>query len=34
MAGMGCACAAHLAHLRASGRTIPDPHTDAGRIAA
>jgi predicted RNase H-like HicB family nuclease len=31
---MAEALTAHLAHLRASGRPIPDPHTDAGRIAA
>jgi predicted RNase H-like HicB family nuclease len=28
------ALAAHIAHLRASGRPVPDPHTDAGRVAA
>jgi hypothetical protein len=31
---MAEALAAHLAHLRESGRPVPDPHTDAGRIAA
>jgi predicted RNase H-like HicB family nuclease len=31
---MAEALTAHLAHLRASGRPIPDPHTDAGPIAA
>ncbi len=24
----------HLAHLREAGRPVPDPHTDAGRVAA
>ena len=28
------ALAAHLAFLRESGRPVPDPHTDAGRVAA
>jgi len=28
------ALSAHLAYLRDSGRPIPDPHTDAGRIPA
>jgi predicted RNase H-like HicB family nuclease len=28
------ALAAHLAYLRDSGRPVPDPHTDAGRVAA
>ena len=28
------ALAAHLAYLRESGRPVPDPHTDAGRVAA
>ncbi len=31
---MAEALEAHLAHLRDSGRPVPDPHTDAGRIAA
>ena len=31
---MAEALAAHLAHLRESGRQVPDPHTDAGCIAA
>jgi hypothetical protein len=31
---MAEALAAHLAHLRNSGRPLPDPHTDDGRIAA
>jgi hypothetical protein len=31
---MAEALAAHRAHLRQSGRPIPDPHTEAGRIAA
>ena len=25
---------AHLAYLRESGRPIPKPHTDSGRVAA
>jgi len=33
-ARMAVALVAHLAHLRESGRPVPDPHTDAGRIAA
>ena len=33
-ARMAEALAAHLAHLRTSGRPHPDPHTDDGRIAA
>jgi predicted RNase H-like HicB family nuclease len=33
-ARMAEALAAHLAHLRNSGRPLPDPHTDDGRIAA
>ncbi len=33
-ARMAEALEAHLAHLRESGRPVPDPHTDAGRIAA
>ncbi len=32
-ARMAAALEAHLAHLRESGRPVPDPHTDAGRIA-
>jgi predicted RNase H-like HicB family nuclease len=28
------ALAAHLEHLRESGRPVPDPRTDAGRVAA
>lgn len=28
------ALTAHLDYLRESGRPIPDPHTDAGRVAA
>jgi predicted RNase H-like HicB family nuclease len=28
------ALAAHLAYLRDSGRPVPHPHTDAGRVAA
>jgi predicted RNase H-like HicB family nuclease len=28
------ALAAHLAYLRESGRPVPDPHTDAGHVAA
>ena len=28
------ALAAHLAYLRESGRPVPDPHTDAGRVPA
>ncbi len=31
---MAEALAGHLAHLRESGRPVPDPHTDAGRVAA
>jgi predicted RNase H-like HicB family nuclease len=31
---MAEALAAHLAHLRESGQPVPDPHTDAGRVAA
>ena len=31
---MAEALKAHLAHLRDSGRPVPNPHTDAGRIAA
>jgi len=33
-ARMAEALAAHLAYLRESGLPEPDPHTDAGRIAA
>jgi predicted RNase H-like HicB family nuclease len=28
------ALAAHLAYLRDRGQPVPDPHTDAGRVAA
>ena len=28
------ALTAHLAYLRETGRPVPDPHTDAGRVAA
>lgn len=28
------ALAAHLVYLRDSGQPVPDPHTDAGRVAA
>ena len=28
------ALSAHLAYLRESGRPVPDPHTDAGRVPA
>jgi predicted RNase H-like HicB family nuclease len=28
------ALTAHLSHLRESGRPVPDPHTDAGRVPA
>jgi predicted RNase H-like HicB family nuclease len=28
------ALAAHLAYLRESGRPVPEPHTQAGRVAA
>lgn len=28
------ALSAHLGYLRESGRPVPDPHTDAGHIAA
>jgi predicted RNase H-like HicB family nuclease len=31
---MAEALAAHVAYLRESGRPVPDPHTDAGRVAA
>jgi predicted RNase H-like HicB family nuclease len=31
---MAEALTAHLAFLRESGRPVPDPHTDAGRVAA
>ena len=33
-ARMAEALVAQLAYLRESGRPVPDPHTDAGRIAA
>jgi predicted RNase H-like HicB family nuclease len=28
------ALGAHLAYLRERGRPVPEPHTDAGRVAA
>ena len=28
------ALSTHLAYLRESGRPVPEPHTDAGRVAA
>ena len=28
------ALSAHLSYLRESGRPVPEPHTDAGRVAA
>ena len=28
------ALSAHVAYLRESGRPVPDPHTDAGRVPA
>jgi predicted RNase H-like HicB family nuclease len=31
---MATALAGHIAHLRESGRPVPDPHTDAGRVVA
>ena len=31
---MAEALAAHLEHLRARGQPVPEPHTDAGRVAA
>ncbi len=31
---MAEALAAHLAYLREQGKPTPEPHTDAGRIAA
>jgi predicted RNase H-like HicB family nuclease len=31
---MAEAMAAHLEYLREQGRTIPEPHTDAGRVPA
>ena len=33
-ARMAEALVAQLAYLRESGRPVPDPHTDAGRMAA
>jgi predicted RNase H-like HicB family nuclease len=33
-ARMAEALAAHLAYLREQGETVPEPHTDAGRVAA
>jgi predicted RNase H-like HicB family nuclease len=31
---MAEALAAHLEYLRESGQPVPDPHTDAGHVAA
>lgn len=31
---MSEALAAHLAYLRDDGQPVPEPHTDAGRVAA
>jgi predicted RNase H-like HicB family nuclease len=31
---MAEALAAHLEYLRAAGEPLPEPHTDAGRVAA
>ena len=31
---IAAALSAHLDYLRESGRPIPDPHTEAGRVAA
>jgi predicted RNase H-like HicB family nuclease len=31
---MAEALAAHVAYLRERGQPVPDPHTDAGRVAA
>jgi predicted RNase H-like HicB family nuclease len=31
---MSEALTAHLEYLRESGRPVPDPHTDAGRVPA
>jgi predicted RNase H-like HicB family nuclease len=31
---MSDALAAHIAYLREYGPPVPDPHTDAGRVAA
>ena len=33
-ARMAEALSAHLSYLRESGRPLPEPHTDAGRVAA
>jgi predicted RNase H-like HicB family nuclease len=33
-ARMAEALSAHLSYLRESGQTVPEPHTDAGRVAA
>jgi predicted RNase H-like HicB family nuclease len=33
-ARMAEALAAHLAYLREAGQPVPEPHTDAGRVAA
>jgi hypothetical protein len=31
---MAEALGAHLAYLRETGREVPEPHTDAGHVAA
>lgn len=33
-ARMAEALSAHLSYLREAGRPVPQPHTDAGRVAA
>jgi predicted RNase H-like HicB family nuclease len=33
-ARMAEALAAHLSYLRESGRSVPEPHTEAGHVAA
>jgi predicted RNase H-like HicB family nuclease len=33
-ARMAEALAAHLSYLREQGEAVPEPHTDAGRVAA
>ena len=33
-ARMAEALSGHLSYLRESGRPVPEPHTDAGRVAA
>jgi predicted RNase H-like HicB family nuclease len=33
-ARMAEALSAHLSYLRESGKPVPEPHTDAGRVAA